>query len=279
MKAVLSRTTIVCFLLIAFASVSAAIASVGKNTEKATGPEGRAKAPDLEVIEFIHWKKDVGKAKPERCDSDGVCEPGEDKKTCPDCQDGGGEEPPSEPTNPCYAFIGQYGKTYLKWRELPVDYVINPDVPDYFHAPLVLASDEWDFYTPGVGLFGSIGVLPSAVPYGVLDGNNAICYGDNYSNPDVIAVCKVWYNPATKAIAEFDITFETDWDWGVVTYDEPLMDVQNIATHELGHALGLADVYDAACIDVTMYGYSGYGDTDKRSLEDPDKEAIAILYP
>jgi hypothetical protein len=56
------------------------------------------------------------------------------------------------------------------------------------------------------------------------------------------------------------------------------MDVQNIAAHELGHAVGLADVYEAECADVTMHGYSDYEETQKSSLEEPDIIGINTLY-
>ncbi|PJA83788.1 MAG: peptidase M10A and M12B matrixin and adamalysin, partial [Candidatus Nealsonbacteria bacterium CG_4_9_14_3_um_filter_37_29] len=55
-------------------------------------------------------------------------------------------------------------------------------------------------------------------------------------------------------------------------------DLQNIATHELGHGVGLGDVYETACSEVTMYGYSNYGETQKRTLEAPDITGLQTLY-
>lgn len=37
------------------------------------------------------------------------------------------------------------------------------------------------------------------------------------------------------------------------------MDFENVATHDLGHRVGLADLYDAKCSEQTMYGYADYG--------------------
>lgn len=232
-------------------------------------PGEKAKPPDLEKIEFIHWRKDF--AKPP-CDHDGVCDPGENP-SCPDCKNG--EEKPPDPETTCYAFMGKYGKKYLKWRNLPITCVIHPNLGDFGWAAVVLSTDTWDLWT-GSNLFG--GFQLGDVAYGDGDGKNAICFGNYYSDPGIIAACTVWYNPATKAIVEFDITFETDFEWGDAGSDTSVMDLQNIATHELGHALGLADVYDTGCSDVTMYGYSVEGETEKRTLEGPDITGIQALY-
>ena len=57
------------------------------------------------------------------------------------------------------------------------------------------------------------------------------------------------------------------------------MDVQNIATHELGHALPLLDLYGGPDSGKTMYGYAEQGETSKRSLAAEDKAGISYLYP
>ena len=38
------------------------------------------------------------------------------------------------------------------------------------------------------------------------------------------------------------------------------MDVQNIASHEIGHRLVLGDLYDECASELTMYGYGNYGE-------------------
>jgi len=117
-----------------------------------------------------------------------------------------------------------------------------------------------------------------------------------------IAVCIVYYinagPPSQRQILEFDLVFdadlifvdasgvEYDFSWGNADPDGDgigdtgIMDLQNIATHELGHALGLADLYDttAPVPEQTMYGYASTGETKKRSLEAGDKAGITVLY-
>lgn len=232
-------------------------------------------APGLEKIEFIHWKK--GFAKP-FCDNDGECEPENgENPSCADCKN---EEEP-EPTNSCYAFMGQYGKKLLSWKRGPIYYTINPNgFSESFVAEAVSAgAEEWDENT-SAELFDNNYAVSSGpeTKYKLQNYVNAISFEDYYEDPNIIAAANIWYNPATKEIVEFDIVFETDFTWGDATIEKEKMDLQNIVTHELGHAVGLADVYDGDCSDVTMYGYSGYGETQKRTIETPDITAVQMLY-
>ena len=67
--------------------------------------------------------------------------------------------------------------------------------------------------------------------------------------------------------------------WGNSTIDgSSVMDLQNIATHELGHAIGLKDLYSSACNTETMYKYSGVGDVQKRDLNGGDIAGVIALY-
>jgi len=256
---------LIALTVLALSGVAVAISNQGAE---------KSKAPDLEKIEFIHWKKDF--AKPP-CDNDGICEPklGENA-SCADCKNG--EEEP--PTATCYAFLGQYGKTLLKWGKLPVSYVINPANPqgldaDFVTSAVFNSAETWDAVTSKELMNGY--TVDYSATYGAQDYENAIAFGD-YPTEGVIAVTTVWYNPATKTIVEFDVMFDTDWTWGDATLDSTVMDLQNIATHELGHGVGLGDVYETACSEVTMYGYSNYGETQKRTLETPDITGLQTLY-
>ena len=56
------------------------------------------------------------------------------------------------------------------------------------------------------------------------------------------------------------------------------MDVQDIATHEIGHTLVLNDLYQSQNYYQTMYGYSDYGETYKRTLESGDIAGLQVLY-
>ena len=233
--------------------------------------------PGLEKVVLIHYKKGYGRV----CDYDGICEPeiGENP-SCADCKKE--KEEPEEPTTACYAFLDKWAK----WKDLPVDYVIDPDnddgLSDEFVAITMSAgAEEWNNHI-SEDLFGSYSIdydlsWDSDAP----DGRNELLFGD-YPQEGVIAVAIVWGYfagpPGQRKIIEFDILFDTDFTWGNATVNPEVMDLQNIATHELGHGAGLADLYDTVCAEETMYGYSENGETKKRDLNAGDIIGIQALY-
>lgn len=56
------------------------------------------------------------------------------------------------------------------------------------------------------------------------------------------------------------------------------MEFGNIATHELGHSVGMGDLYTDACSMQTLCGYAGSGETNKHSLEDGVIAGVRALY-
>lgn len=72
-----------------------------------------------------------------------------------------------------------------------------------------------------------------------------------------------------QVIVESDIVFSTDWTW---TTTGATYDVQSVATHELGHTLGIHHTELTGTPRPTMY-YAYFG-TDSRSLETDDKSAL-----
>ncbi|MEM5871491.1 MAG: matrixin family metalloprotease [Candidatus Aenigmatarchaeota archaeon] len=174
---------------------------------------------------------------------------------------------PKAKVTTCYKLMG------VKWKKFPINIMINPEV----NVNAILESTkEWDKYT-STTLFGSYSIDSSANFDESPDGKNEYSYG-NYPQSGVIAITNIWYTRTTKEIVEFDVLFDSDFIWGDATTNPNVMDWQNIATHETGHGLGLSDVYQSACSEVTMYGYSWEGDIGKRTLEQADIIGLQKLY-
>ena len=136
------------------------------------------------------------------------------------------------------------------------------------------AANEWDTYT-SAHLVSGVTSKASGASTVTLNGENSIFFAD--LDTGIIAMASYWYNRATKEIVECDIQFNTDFIWGTsgATSD---MDLQNIATHELGHFFNLADIYDSSKDTLTMYGYSWEGDTGKRTLDTGDILGIQAVF-
>lgn len=176
----------------------------------------------------------------------------------------------------CYKLMG------VKWKTFPVNYVINPTNPQVLSETSVTSAistsaETWDAAT-SIELFNNAYAINYTAQYGVQNYQNAIAFGD-YPDNSVIAVTSVWYTPVGRRIVEFDMLFNTRFTWGDTTVaNTTVMDLQNIATHELGHGAGLDDIYSSTCTEVTMYGYSSYGETSKRTLEQPDITGLQRMY-
>lgn len=229
------------------ATASMLIPANDRAKENAKAPE---KSPvigenwDLERVDFIHYAKPAN--------------PGKAPKT-----------------ETCYKLMG------IKWATLPLNYVINPSNPQglsetFITSAISTAAETWDAAT-SAELFNNIYTIDYVAQYGVYDYKNAVVFGD-YTNDNVIAITSVWFTRVGKKIMEFDQLYNTRFNWGDATINPALMDLQNIATHELGHSVGLNDIYSASCSLVTMYGYSSYGETQKITLEQADITGLQKIY-
>ncbi len=90
------------------------------------------------------------------------------------------------------------------------------------------------------------------------------------------AITHVSYEPISGQIMAADIVFNAvDWQWTTDNTVKGALDVSNIASHEIGHFLGLAhsDIANA-----TMFAKTSEGETSKQTLATDDIEAIALLY-
>lgn len=222
---------------------------------KAIGsPPPKVDRGPLTKVTFIHYRRNAAKPAP------------------------GATTKPS--SGSCYGYIANGAK----WRS-PKDYIINPTGSaldgTWIQQTISKAVSEWEKYG-GPNIFGLGSVDPGFTPVGVNnDGKNALTFGP-YSDSNAIAVTTVWGyfsgDPTTREITEWDMLLNNYYQFGDATVNESLMDLQNIATHELGHGAGMADLYSTGCSTESMFGYSAYGEIIKRDLANGDIQGIKKLY-
>jgi len=238
----------------------------------------------VEGYAFIDYKK--GFAKPGTECGNGICEQGENAKKCPaDCTGNGGN---GDDTS-CFQFIAKGAR----WK-VTEPYVLDTTNSDGMTADFVASKtatsmETWDTEVT-FDIFGArdTSATVDGADTSSPDGKNEIFFG-NISEPGVIAVTIVWgifsAPPPFNKLIEYDMVFDdADFDFGdagptseTSLGDTSVMDFQNITTHELGHALGLAHPEDT-CTEQTMYRFAAFGETQKRTLGVGDIKGVQQLY-
>ncbi|MCK6529024.1 matrixin family metalloprotease [Myxococcota bacterium] len=141
-------------------------------------------------------------------------------------------------------------------------------------AAVAASFEAWDAVETAALLFEEVSEYTE--PGEVVDGINTLWWevSDWAEDPEVIAVTAVsHYEDGT--IVDADIAFNgAHFQWAV---GEPgAIDLQSVATHEIGHLLGL-DHSDAP--GATMAAEYVPGETAPRSLTDDDRAGASALYP
>jgi len=202
---------------------------------------------------------------------------------------------PGKPDKPgggavCYAFIskGAVWKTVEPWLINPAN---NGGLSVNFPFPNMTTDiAKWEDAADGaldngnsVNILGNGTETSDTLEADLVtpDGDNEVYFAD-ISDPGAIGVTIVWGifggPPQGRELVEWDQVYDdADYNWSM--YGEAdMMDFENIATHELGHSIGLSDLYDSACSEQTMYGYADYGETKKQTLESGDIMGADKLY-
>ena len=212
---------------------------------------------DIKEMTFVHF------ARPDT-------PPGLDKK----------DKPEPEPEG-FYKLIG------TKLFDTANYYVNTSGAPDGALEEIIASFNTWDNEVAASDLF--VYADETSISGRRLDGQNTVSWA-RIAPKRTIAIATFWYysddNPETfDEIIEFDIVFNSFLNWGIDADDEEddyyltgAFDIQNIATHEVGHIVGLDDLYDSDNSYLTMYGYGAEGETKKISLEDGDKAGAHEIY-
>ncbi len=181
----------------------------------------------------------------------------------------------------CYAFLAKGAK----WKNLE-SWVVNPANTEGLSDGFVfsnLASDiqKWgDASSFNILGDGSTTTATLVADTSSPDNQNEVYFG-SIDSPGAIAVTIVWGifsgPPRGRELVEWDMVYDqVDFDWSA-SGEAGKMDFENIATHELGHAVGMGHP-GSTCLEETMYAYAGYGETKKRDLNAGDIVGISKLY-
>lgn len=193
-------------------------------------------------------------------------------------------------TVPCYGFLANGAK----WKNIE-PWVLDPAnsrglSADFLRTNLAYDISKWEDAADGkvdggitYNILGDGSFAPGTFSAGTLNDKNEV-YFANVSTKNAIAVTIVWGYfrglVSQRELVEWDQVYDdVDFDWSSSSSGEAgKMDFENIATHELGHSVGMNDLYNSSCNQETMYGYASYGETIKRTLNSGDILGISTLY-
>ena len=171
-------------------------------------------------------------------------------------------------------------KIYWADSSLPVDVTIytgeQPNDLETFEA-IKAGFTAWEDKTRTSLYDGSITKGSGSRLGVVLDGKNTVQWAPIDGFSGIIGVTYYWYYTATKEMIEFDIVLDSAESWSL-TGAEDAFDVQNIATHEAGHTLGLKDLRSPKDGALTMHAYTWKGDDSKKTLGSGDILGIQKIY-
>ncbi len=96
----------------------------------------------------------------------------------------------------------------------------------------------------------------------------------SYDN-NALGITQTMYDPSTGKIIDADTVYNPNYTWGA-TGSAYAIDAQSVATHEIGHQLGLDH---SPYQDATMFYATGQGNTSQRSLSSDDIAGVCAIYP
>lgn len=170
---------------------------------------------------------------------------------------------------------------------IPADLYYTPSDEDAnFYNAILDCITEYNSKAPKPLFSGNIiqddSIIIETIPRDV-DYKNELVFGD-LGETGTIAMANVWVTRLSRLIVDFDIVLNTHYNWGNLddtsyeSYFGEYIDTESIISHELGHGVGLGDLYENEYYWQTMYGYACWGETWKRTLEEGDVAGLYVIY-
>ncbi len=177
--------------------------------------------------------------------------------------------------------VGAYA-TYARWGSNTVTFYVNPVNADVSQSAAIAAlqagMDVWNTQSGTSFRYQYGGTANDTAT--AFDNRNVVMFR-NASNGSTIATTYSWWTTGGNELVDSDIVF---WDGGFTFFTGSTgcgvvpnaAYIEDIAAHELGHALGLNH---SSATDATMYPSYSYCSQALRTLAADDIAGAKALYP
>ncbi len=175
-----------------------------------------------------------------------------------------------------------------KWADVsaPIAYVVDGSfAPDGAVAAIDASFASWDTEAAiDFAVTVALSTIDANAELTGPTGQNTVTFRLLAGLPDALAVTILWFNNDDgdgtwngEPIEEADIFFNTKFKWAIAEDGArgKWYDIQDVATHEAGHVVGLGHT---PFNDETMYFSAASKETKKRSLELGDIAGAVSLY-